>query len=459
MAQVLVVDDEKNVRRMLRSLLEGESYAVSEAGGGHAALKACQESEPDVILMDLVMEPGPDGIAVLEQLNAGQCDAPVIMMSGKASLRDAVRATQLGAFQFLEKPLSPEAVLTTVRAALELAQTRSENRALRSQLPHSQEIIGASPAMQHVRKLVSQVAPTASRVLITGESGTGKELVARAVHRQSPRGARPLVCVNCAAVPRDLLESEMFGHERGAFTGAVSRRRGKFELADRSTLFLDEVADMHLEAQAKLLRVLESGTIERVGGEGERPVDVRVVAATNKDLQKEVASGRFREDLLYRLRVFPIDVPPLRERRDDIAQLALHFARVAGAKCARHARHFSTGAIQRLELHDWPGNVRELANVIERLTIVGGVGQVTGDEVAAILPQTPLTRTPAQDDASAVGLSAALEAYESQLIRRALDEAGGSVAEAARRLDTDRGNLYRRMRRLGLRRSDTGVSG
>ncbi len=457
MPLVLVVDDEKNLRSMLRSLLEGEQYLVKEAASGDAALSTCQEVEPDVILMDLVMEPGPDGIDVLERLAARQCDAPVIMMSGKASLHDAVRATRLGAFQFLEKPLSPEAVLTTVRAALELAYARSENRALRSQLPESQGIVGGSAAIGQVRELVAQVAPTTSRVLITGESGTGKELVARAVHRQSPRGELPLVCVNCAAVPRELLESEMFGHERGAFTGAVARRRGKFELADRSTLFLDEVADMPLDAQAKLLRVLETGTIERVGGDRERTVDVRVIAATNKDLQTETTSGRFREDLLYRLRVFPIDVPPLRQRKEDVAPLVAHCARLAAAKCARRPRSYTAGALKRLELYDWPGNVRELANLVERLTIVGGDGPVEEDEVSRVLPPTHAGKIHALGSPG-MGLNAALDSYESDLIRGALADAHGNVAKAARILRTDRANLYRRMRRLGLGRSDTGVS-
>ncbi len=457
-ASVLIVDDERNLRRMLRTFLEAESYDVREAEGAHAALEECERSDPDVILTDLVMGAGPDGIGLLEQLRARQNDSVVIMMSGRATLNDAVRATRLGAFHFLEKPLTPEGVLTTVRAALELTRARTENRALRSELAVSQEIIGSGAAMEDVRRLVANVAATPARVLITGESGTGKELVARAIHRQSPRSDLPMVSLNCAAVPRDLLESELFGHERGAFTGAVARRRGKFELADKSTLFLDEIGDMHLDAQAKLLRTLETGTIERLGGESERTVDARVIAATNKDLEAESRTGNFREDLFYRLNVFPIRVPPLRDRLDDLPALVRHFATVSGAKCSRQPRDFGSDAIKRLREHRWPGNVRELANVVERLTIVGTSDSVDAAEVGSILPDLALAAVSQPRDPSKPGLTAALEAYEADLIRTALVAANGNVAEAARRLATDRANLHRRMRRLGLSRNDTSVS-
>ena len=459
-ASVLIVDDERNLRSMLRSLLEAEAYEVVEADGAATAVEICERAEPDVVLLDLVMEPGPDGIAALERLKASQVDSVVVMMSGKATLADAVRATKLGAFQFLEKPLTPEGVLTTIRAAVELAQARKENRALRAELTETPDIIGSSRVVEDVRNLVSQVAPTPARVLITGESGTGKELVARAIHLRSPRGARPMVSLNCAAVPRELLESEMFGHERGAFTGAVSRRHGKFELADCSTLFLDEVGDMHPELQAKLLRVLETGTIERVGGEREKTVDVRVIAATNQDLARRTAVGSFRQDLLFRLNVFPIHVAPLRDRLDDLSDLVQHFATLAGAKCARPALVFGPDAIDRMRAYNWPGNVRELANVVERLTILGAGGTVTAQDVAGVLPSgraagsapvTSIAGGPAD-------LASALERYEAELISNALREADGNVAEAARLLKTDRGNLYRRMRRLNLSRSDTGVS-
>jgi two-component system nitrogen regulation response regulator NtrX len=380
------------------------------------------------------------------------------MMSGKATLDDAVKATKLGAFQFLEKPLTPEGVLTTVGAAAELARTRAENRALRAELPDTGEIVGSSAAMQHVRNLIKQVAATPSRVLITGESGTGKELVARAIHQQSPRAGRPMVSLNCAAVPRDLLESEMFGHERGAFTGAVSRRHGRFELADKSTLFLDEVGDMHLEAQAKLLRVLEEGAVERIGGERTKQVDVRVIAATNKRLEQEVEHGRFRDDLFYRLNVFPIHVAPLRDRLEDLPDLTRHLAALAGARCGRAPREFPTEVIASMKAHSWPGNVRELANVVERLTIIESDGPVHLTTLQEILGSTPQLSARPGGEAGKPGLTAALDAYEADLIRRALEQAQGNMAEAARQLDTDRANLYRRMRRLGLSRSDTAVS-
>ncbi len=454
-ARVLIVDDEQNLRRMLRALLEEEGYDVHEAEGAGAALSLAERVDPTVVLLDLVMPPGADGITVLERLKVQVPDAVVILMSGKATLHDAVRATKLGAFQFLEKPLTPEGVLTTVGAAAELSEARAENRALRAGAQQHDSIIGASPAMVEVRRLIAQVGPTTSRVLISGESGTGKELVARAVHRASPRASRPMITLNCAAVPRELLESELFGHERGAFTGAVARRLGRFELADRSTLFLDEIGDMHLDLQPKLLRVLESGTMERVGGETAKTVDVRVLAATNKDLAREVEEGRFREDLFYRLSVFPIPVPPLRERMDDLPDLVKHFAAIAGTRCARTPREFSAGALRRMQRHEWPGNVRELANVVERLTIVGGDGAVSESEVAAVLKTARVRQPGAAGAEAAQGLTAALDVYEADLIRRAITEAAGNIAEAARRLRTDRANLYRRMRRLGMRRSDT----
>jgi two-component system nitrogen regulation response regulator NtrX len=451
-ARVLIIDDDRNLRRMLRSLLAEDGYDVDEAEGGEDGIRRAAASEPDVILLDLVMPPGPDGLAVLERLHAAQGESVVVMMSGKATVPDAVRATRLGAFQFLEKPLSPEGVLTTVRAAVDLAGLRAENRVLRAALPPADDLVGDSAAMRELRTMIARVGPLATRVLVTGESGTGKELVARAIHRQSPRAARPMVSVNCAAIPRDLVESELFGHERGAFTGATQRRRGRFELADGSTLFLDEIGELPLSAQAKLLRVLEEHQLERVGGEQARQIDVRVIAATNRDLGSEVAAGRFREDLFFRLNVFPIRVPPLRERLDDLPALVTHFTKVAAARCARPPLRFAHRAMDRLRAHPWPGNVRELANGIERLTILGGDAPVGAADVDAVLGRSA-ARAP--DAAGAAGLAEALDVYERALIEQALTDAAGNVAEAARRLATDRANLYRRMRRLGLSRSDT----
>ncbi|MFL5511382.1 MAG: sigma-54-dependent transcriptional regulator, partial [Gemmatimonadales bacterium] len=310
-AQVLLVDDEANIRRMLGALLRTEGFVVTEAPNGNSALLLLDEIDPDVVLLDLLMPPGPDGLETLTQLRDRGTGAPVIMMSGKAQLTDAVRAVKLGAFQFLEKPLSPESVLVTVRAALELNRTRAQNRALQEELGRRATLIGEGPAMQQVRALIARVAPTEARVLITGESGTGKELVAAAIHGFSRRKGRPFVTVNCAAIPRDLVESEMFGHERGAFTGATERRLGRFELAHGGTLFLDEVGDLSQEAQAKLLRTLETGELQRIGAEATTRIDARVIAATNRQLGDAVQHGAFREDLFFRLNVFPIELPPL----------------------------------------------------------------------------------------------------------------------------------------------------
>jgi len=447
--RVLLVDDETNIRKMVGALLESEGFDTAEAANGSAALAAVERAAPDAVLLDLMMPGGPDGLATLEQLKRLAPDVPVVMMSGKASLTDAVRATKLGAFQFLEKPLTPEGVVTTLRAALELSRTLAENRRLHEALGHADPLVGVSAAMQELRDLIARVAPTEVRVLITGESGTGKELVASAIHRQSARAGKPFVCVNSAAIPKDLVESEMFGHERGAFTGATERRVGRFELADGGTLFLDEVGDLGLEAQAKLLRVLESGVIERLGGEKPITVDVRVIAATNKDLTKASHHGQFREDLLFRLNVLPIRIAPLRDRPDDVAPLVQHFAARQVARLGRPVR-FDAGAVQLLAGYGWPGNVRELANIVERLAILATGDTVTADDVARVVPQDGAPPGAAAEAWSDVALSEALDGFERTLIARALSAARGNVAEAARRLATDRANLYRRMRRLGL---------
>ena len=454
--RVLLVDDETNIRKMVGALLESEGFETAEAANGSAALATVERAAPDAVLLDLMMPGGPDGLATLEQLKRLAPDVPVVMMSGKASLTDAVRATKLGAFQFLEKPLTPEGVLTTLRAALELSRTLAENRRLHEALGHADPLVGVSAAMQELRDLIARVAPTEVRVLITGESGTGKELVASAIHRQSARAGKPFVCVNSAAIPKDLVESEMFGHERGAFTGATERRVGRFELADGGTLFLDEVGDLGLEAQAKLLRVLESGVIERLGGEKPITVNVRVIAATNKDLTKASHHGHFREDLLFRLNVLPIRIPPLRDRPDDVAPLVEHFATRQIARLGRPVR-FDAGAVQLLAGYGWPGNVRELANIVERLAILATGDTVTADDVARVVPQDGAPPGAASEAWSDVALSEALDGYERTLIARALSAARGNVAEAARRLATDRANLYRRMRRLGLEPPRTGA--
>src|SRR3954464_10993720 len=397
-AQVLLVDDEANIRRMLGALLRTEGFVVTDAPNGNAALLPLDQIDPDVVLLDLLMPPGPDGLETLTQLRERGTGAPVIMMSGKAQLTDAVRAVKLGAFQFLEKPLSPEAVLVTVRAALELNRTRAQNRALQEELGRRATLIGEGPAMQQVRALIARVAPTEARVLITGESGTGKELVAAAIHGASRRKGRPFITVNCAAIPRDLVESEMFGHERGAFTGATERRLGRFELAHGGTLFLDEVGDLSPEAQAKLLRTLETGELQRIGAEEVLRIDTRVVAATNRRLDDAVEKGAFREDLYFRLNVFPIQLPPLRDRLEDLPALVRHLAERVRP---RNAPAFTDDALEALAAYSWPGNVRELANLIERLSILSGpvvdgsaVRLVIRNGSAAAAPTPPATEPP-----------------------------------------------------------------
>ncbi len=448
-SQILLVDDEANIRRMLAALLREEGFTVAEAPNGNAALLQLDEVDPDVVLLDLFMPPGPDGLATLTSIRERARTMPVIMMSGKAQLTDAVRAVKLGAFQFLEKPLAPESVLVTVRAALELSRTRAENLALYAELGRRSALVGESVAMQEVRALIARVGPTEARVLLSGESGTGKELAAAAVHSASQRAGRPFVTVNCAAIPRDLVESEMFGHERGAFTGATDRRLGRFELAHSGTLFLDEIGDLSAEAQAKLLRTLETGELQRIGAERTERVDVRIVAATNRRLEDAVADGEFREDLFFRLNVFPIRLPPLRERIADLPALVTHLAERLRP---RQAPAFTEQALEALAGYTWPGNVRELANLVERLTILSGP-TVDAAAVRQVLRGAPAPAALAPG-AAALGrpLNDALDEFERDLIAAALTQAHGNIAEAARLLQTDRANLYRRMRRLGLDR-------
>ncbi|MGI9078149.1 MAG: sigma-54-dependent transcriptional regulator [Gemmatimonadaceae bacterium] len=468
MTAILIVDDEANIRRMVGALLSAEGYIVRDAADGARAVASAVEDEPDVILLDLMMPGELDGIAALRRIREHLPDVPVVMMSGRAGVSDAVKATKLGAFHFLEKPLSPDSVLLTLQSALELRRARQEARALREDLGGAGTMVGASPAMMRVRELIDRVAPTEARVLIMGESGTGKELVAAAIHKGSARREQPFVRVNCAAIPRDLVESEMFGHERGAFTGATDRRIGRFELAHRGTLLLDEVGDLGAEAQAKLLRAIEAKEIERVGGGKPIPVDVRILSATNMDLERAVEDGRFREDLYFRLNVIPLVLPALRERPEDIAALAQHFSALQRARSGRRPPVWHADALEAFRRYQWPGNVRELANIIERLAILHAGTGVSLADVRAVLP---LARDAAQGEELGLPLSSKHEAsaatlelaantersltemlddVERQLIARALSDANGSVAEASRRLRTDRPNLYRRMRRLDI---------
>ncbi len=444
MAVILVVDDEPNIRRMLASLLTAEGHRVETAADGASGLSAAAGGTADVVLLDLAL-PDTTGLDVLESLRREQPTLPVVMMSGRATLGDAVRATKLGAFHFIEKPLSPEAVLLTVEGAVELRRARELSRKLTEELSPGAELVGASVALREVRELIARIAPTDARVLITGESGTGKELVATALHAASPRSARPFVRVNSAALPRELVESELFGHVKGAFTGATETRRGRFELAHGGTLFLDEIADLALEAQAKLLRVIESGTIERLGDESAVPVDVRVIAATNRDLNEEMRAGRFREDLFYRLDVLHIHIPPLRERAEDVPPLVTHLLSRLRRRQGLRVPELRPDAVARLKRHRWPGNVRELANVCERLAILHRGGVVRPADLPGLIDEV-------DDDGTEQPLTDRLDDFERSLILDALRAADGSVADAARRLHTDRANLYRRMRRLEIDR-------
>ncbi len=440
MPAILIVDDEVNIRRMLRGLLEAEGYRVTEASDGGAGVERAVTEDPDVVLMDLAM-PRMDGLTALGQLAERRPRIPVVMMSGRATLQDAVSATRLGAFHFIEKPLGPEAVLATVSGAVELRRAREQ--AGRAVTP--EDLVGSSAAMAVVRDRIRQAAPTEARVLITGESGTGKELVAAAIHHLSPRARGPFVRVNSAAIPRDLVESEMFGHERGAFTGATARRRGRFEQADDGTLFLDEVADLSAEAQSKLLRALESGEIQRVGGSAAIPVNVRVLAATNRDLEARMEAGSFRDDLFYRLNVLPIHTPALRDRLEDLPELVTHLMDRLRVEQGLEPPPLSADALASLRRYGWPGNVRELSNVCERLAILYRGQSVDAGAVEELLPRTGV-------EGDELPLTDRLDRFEARQISAALDDADGNVAEAARTLSTDRANLYRRMKRLGIER-------
>lgn len=448
---VLIVDDEANLRRMLRALLEAEGYRVTEADRAEAGLEQVKETPPEVMLLDLAL-PGMTGLEALPKIFDVAPGLPVIMMSGQASLADAVEATRRGAFHFLEKPLTPEAVLVTVRGALEVSRALDLSRALQEEIGPDAQLVGRSPAMDRVRHQIQKVGPSDARVLLTGESGTGKELAAAAIHGISDRRGGPFVRVNSAAIPSELVESEMFGHERGAFTGATRRRRGRFELAHQGTLFLDEVADLGPPAQAKLLRALESGVIERVGGSEPIEVDVRIVAATNRDLREEVRAGRFREDLMFRLEVVPIHIPALRERPEDIPLLLEYARERLRRKRGLTPARFDEAAIEALQAYPWPGNVRELLNLVERFSILHGGGEIGIDEVRSVVDESDgpgeAEGPAAYDDEDSRPLRDRLDDYERELIEGALRAADGNVAEASRRLQTDRGNLYRRMKRL-----------
>ena len=475
-AAILIVDDERNILLTLNQALQLEGYKTELASSAEVALQALQGKPVDAVLLDVKM-PDCDGLTALEKIKAIKPDLPVVMMSGHATIETAVKATQLGARDFLEKPISRERLLVALRNALEhraMAEEIAELRAAMGQF----EMVGTSPVMERLYQLIRRIAPSEGRVLITGENGSGKELIARAIHQHSQRRKAPFVKLNCAAVPQELIESELFGHERGAFTGALGVRRGKFELAHQGTLFLDEVGDMPPAMQAKLLRVLQEGEFERVGGTEIFKVDVRVIAATNKNLELEIGTGRFREDLYYRLNVVHLDCPPLRERREDIQSLAEAFLREACVKNGKRPMQLSTEAIAALSGYSYPGNVRELRNLVERLAILYDGPRISGNEAAQVLPRAaaatpapvqvpsaePVANPPPAEVASATPHRAGVDRpfreqvqdAEREIILNALAFTRDNVTEAAKLLDLERGHFYKKMKALGLRRGGAG---
>ena len=445
-SSVLIVDDEAGVRTALTGVLRDEGYQVDAVDSGEACLDRVSRAPYDAIVLDIWL-PGLDGLATLERLRQRHVDAPIVMISGHGNIESAVRAIKLGAFDFVEKPLSLEKTVLVIGNAVRQRRLEAENQALRARVDRRLAMVGESYVMRQLREQVAMAAPTNGRVLIYGENGTGKELVARTVHTLSRRRGGPFIEVNCAAIPEELIESELFGHIKGAFTGAMSDRRGKFELADGGTLFLDEIGDMSLKTQAKVLRALQEQVVEPVGGASGVRVDVRVIAATNKDLPSEIRQGRFREDLYFRLNVIPVFVPPLRDRPDDILLLAEHFMTELADEYGRRPKRFDPGAVTGLRSYRWPGNVRELRNVVERLMIMVPGSAITladlsfldGAVVAIPEPSDPLAP-----------LHEARDRFERDYILRALAAQQGNMSRTAESLGVERSNLYRKMKAFGI---------
>jgi two-component system nitrogen regulation response regulator NtrX len=440
---VLVVDDEPSVLLETAASLKRQ-YDVLTASRAEDAERMVGEQRVDLVLTDLRL-PGKDGIALLTALKAARPELPVVLMSGHGSIEEAVKAIQLGAIDFVEKPFGPERLQVTVERALELKALQRENEQLRSLAGAADEMVGKSRVLEQIRSEIAKVAKTDAKVLVTGESGAGKELIARAIHRQSARARGPFEKLNCAALPKDLVESELFGYEKGAFTGAMQMKRGRLEAADLGTLFLDEVGDMSLDTQAKFLRAIETGEIERLGSTKTISVDARIVAATNKDLGEEIKEGRFREDLFYRLNVVPIHIPPLRARREDIPLLVAHFVDRIGAEHGRGRRVVTPEAMKLLSEYSWPGNIRELKNLIERLLIMTDRDSIGPDDVEDALPPDTGEGPPSE-------IKAARDKAERDAIHGMLRECQWNVSEAARRLGMDRGYLHRKIKRYGLAR-------
>jgi two-component system, NtrC family, nitrogen regulation response regulator NtrX len=452
LAKLLIVDDEGSIREALRQLFEYEDHQVQTASDGPSALERLETFPADVIFLDVKMQ-GMDGLEVLGRIRERDPQAVVVMVSGHGTIETALEATRKGAFDFLEKPLDTDRLLVTLRNALRVRGLSDSVARLRSEVEQHHQIVGASFQIRQVVERIERVAPSDARVLITGENGTGKELVARAIHQLSPRGAERFVEVNCAAIPSELIESELFGHIKGSFTGAVSDRAGKFEQADGGTLFLDEIGDMSMAAQAKVLRALEEGVVTRVGGSKPAKVDVRVVAATNKDLAGEIEGGRFREDLFYRLNVVPIQVPPLRERREDIPMLVQHFIERM-TRSDRPPKRLTPEALQRLEALDWPGNVRELRNTVERLLILTPGDSIRADDVDLLVGRPSGASGLGGELLAAATFGDFKEAAERAFILQKLRENDWNVSETARRIEMPRSNLYKKIERFKLVRED-----
>jgi two-component system nitrogen regulation response regulator NtrX len=449
--RILVVDDEQGIRAALGQLLEYEGYEVRATANGADGIAEYQKWKPDLVFLDVKMG-GMDGLEALKKLREMDPAAIVVMISGHATIRTAVEATQLGAYEILEKPLDTDRILVILRNALAHLELRDENSRLRSVSTSPYEIIGTSGAIRALVDKIEKVGSTPARVLITGENGTGKELVARALHRRSPRASKPFVEVNCAAIPGELIESELFGHMKGSFTGAVADRAGKFEQANHGTLFLDEIGDMSLAAQAKVLRVLQDNVVSRIGGSRPISVDVRVIAATNKTLEGEITAGRFREDLYYRLNVVPIHVPPLREHREDIPALVEYFMSTLSEREGVIPRRMSEGALERLRSFDWPGNIRELRNTVERLLILASGPEITVRDVERLAGARPTDDTGLGNLTQCRTFEEFKEAAERAYLLGKLREFDWNVSETARAVEMPRSNLYKKIERYALTR-------
>jgi two-component system nitrogen regulation response regulator NtrX len=456
--RLLVVDDERSIRDVLAQVLGYEGYVVQTAASGGEALNLYRQQPFDLVLLDVKMQ-GIDGLDTLTQLRQQDPDARVVMISGHGTISTAVQAVKDGAFDFLEKPLDSDRLLVTVARALEHRRLAGENARLREGLARATDarfaMVGDSPGLKEIRALVARVGPTNARVLVTGENGSGKELVARAIHEASARRNEPFVEVNCAAIPSELVESELFGHVKGAFTGAVSDQTGKFDAADGGTLFLDEIGDLALNAQAKILRALQEGVIVRVGDSKAIKVDVRVIAATNRDLEAEIKAGRFREDLYHRLNVMEIRVPPLRARGEDVPALVSHFVAVLGQGPGMAPKPFSGEALRRMQRRHWPGNVRELRNAVERLLILSSGPEVTGDDIDNVLPSDtgpPIDAAKLASEAGDQSFQSFREDAERAFIIARLREHYWNVAETARALGMPRSNLYNKIEKYGIER-------